>query len=339
MFLAKRNHIYYLYFNCPKTGQRKKISTKCRLKKDALTFLANFNISKHDKPLKVNLPKITVKEFSDKMLVYASENFSPKTVEIYSRSFNKFISLIGNHIIDNLNINEVELFKSKRIAQGHSKYSINKELECLKASFNYGIKWKLFSNNPCIGVKMFATPEKEKLAFTQNEQELILNSIKDDKFSLLVLFALHTGCRLKEIINIQWGDIDFKNKTIMIRNKPDFKTKTGKMRCIPITNRLYVELLKHSNNHENAEYIFANKYNRKYEYGFISKLFKRQIRSISLPEKYHFHCLRHTFITNLIKKGVSIYLVKELAGHSDIKTTIGYTHIVTDDLREAVNVL
>lgn len=339
MFLAKRNHIYYIYFNCPNTGQRKKVSTKCRLKKDALTFLANFNITNHEKSIKANLPKLTVKEFSDKMLTYAAENFSPKTVEIYSRSFNKFISLIGNRIIDNLNINEVELFKSKRLAHGHSKYSINKELECLKASFNYGIKWKLFGNNPSIGVKMFATPEKEKLAFTQQEQDLLVNSIKDDKLYLLVLFALHTGCRLKEIINIQWGDIDFINKTIMIRNKPDFKTKTGKMRCIPTTKRLNVELLKHRKEDAAAEYIFANKYNRKYEYGFISKLFKRYIRSIGLPEKYHFHCLRHTFITNLIKKGVSIYLVKELAGHSDIKTTIGYTHIVTDDLRDAVNVL
>ena len=69
----------------------------------------------------------------------------------------------------------------------------------------------------------------------------------------------------------------------------------------------------------------------------MTRLFKKYVRKAELPEKFHFHCLRHTFITELIKNGININYVKELAGHSDIKTTMNYIHIITDDLRKAVN--
>ena len=65
----------------------------------------------------------------------------------------------------------------------------------------------------------------------------------------------------------------------------------------------------------------------------------RNSSKLGFPEKYHFHCLRHTFITLLARKGVNIYDLKQLAGHSDIKTTELYMHNVTDDLRNAVNML
>jgi len=61
------------------------------------------------------------------------------------------------------------------------------------------------------------------------------------------------------------------------------------------------------------------------------------LRKLNFPEKFHYHSLRHSFITNLIKSGVNINYVKEIAGHSEIKTSLGYIHIVTEDLREAVN--
>ena len=49
------------------------------------------------------------------------------------------------------------------------------------------------------------------------------------------------------------------------------------------------------------------------------------------------HCLRHTFITNLVKAGANINYIKQIAGHSDIKTTENYIHIGIEDLRNAIN--
>ena len=59
---------------------------------------------------------------------------------------------------------------------------------------------------------------------------------------------------------------------------------------------------------------------------------------LRLPNHLHFNNLRHTFITELLRKGISIYKVKVLARHSFIKTTEGYAHLIVEDLRNAVNV-
>jgi len=144
----------------------------------------------------------------------------------------------------------------------------------------------------------------------------------------------------------QWKDINFEDRTINIFNKEDFRTKTGKQRQIPVSDELFQllsELLNH-NTEKNIltlfnpdKYIFSLRYGTKMRIDYVSKEFKKVLRKIKLSEKFHFHCLRHTFITNLIKSGVNINYVKEIAGHSEIQTTMNYIHIVTNDLREAVN--
>jgi site-specific recombinase XerD len=60
----------------------------------------------------------------------------------------------------------------------------------------------------------------------------------------------------------------------------------------------------------------------------------RDVISIEVEKMLHgidpnlsVHCLRHTFATWLIGRGVNIVRVKELMGHSDLKTTLVYTHL------------
>jgi len=180
--------------------------------------------------------------------------------------------------------------------------------------------------------------QSEKRIFENEQIDLITNRINYTPFKNFILFGLYTGCRLSEILNLEWTDIDLNNRTITIRNKVNFKTKSGKIRRIPISDKLLV-VIKEMNIITHGGYIFRNELDLPFTKDAITKRFKNILKNAALPDYFHFHCLRHTFITNLIKKGVSIYLVKELAGHADIKTTIGYTHIVTDDLRDAVNML
>ena len=53
-------------------------------------------------------------------------------------------------------------------------------------------------------------------------------------------------------------------------------------------------------------------------------------------EDCHFHSLKYTALTRLFEKTKDIRLVQEVAGHSDISTTMVYTHISGADIREAM---
>ena len=58
-----------------------------------------------------------------------------------------------------------------------------------------------------------------------------------------------------------------------------------------------------------------------------------------MDESIHFHTLRHSFASSLAQKGVNLYVIKELLGHSSISTTEIYSHLNVDSLREAVDKL
>jgi site-specific recombinase XerD len=89
----------------------------------------------------------------------------------------------------------------------------------------------------------------------------------------------------------------------------------------------------------NNQYVFA-KNGVKFNSDNITKRFKKAVRRTpSIDSKFHFHDLRHSFASNLVRKGVSIFIVKELLGHADISTTQIYSHLRTEDLMKSVNLL
>jgi len=148
--------------------------------------------------------------------------------------------------------------------------------------------------------------------------------------------------RLGEILNLIWDCIDFNRRIIMVKNINGFVTKSKKERIIPMNNRLldlflnrYQTLKMLSKN----DYIFYRVLGVKLNEDFVSKQFKKAVRSASLSDEIHFHTLRHSFASNLIQKGASIYVVKELLGHESISTTQIYSHLQSENLNQAVSLL
>jgi site-specific recombinase XerD len=71
----------------------------------------------------------------------------------------------------------------------------------------------------------------------------------------------------------------------------------------------------------------------------ISRCFKTAVRKAGINENIHFHSLRHTFASWLVQKGVSLYEVSRLLGHTNIKTTQIYSHLAPGNLINAVKKL
>jgi len=341
MFISKRpNGIYYLFVFDPILNKRKCISTKSRLKSKALEFFLNY---KKGSAQKQNL-FITLSDAANILNQYAKDNLAPSTVLIFQKSFNHFKNILGNKRIDFVTPYDIEAFKSARL-NAVKKTTVNIELRTLKSMFNVLKRLGYLQSNPYINVKFFKLEEKEILSFTDEEIQQLLNAIKEPVLKNIVLFALYTGCRISEILNLQWSDIDFQNMLISIRNKDNFRTKSGKNRQIPITNSLlevFNKIKQIQNNiipvYNANGYVFASsKFKTKYNRCTITEKFKEYLRLTNLSEKFHFHCLRHTYISNLVKAGLNINYIKQLAGHSDIKTTERYIHIRIDDLKTALN--
>ncbi len=144
--------------------------------------------------------------------------------------------------------------------------------------------------------------------------------------------------RLGEITNLKWDSVDLKSQIILVTNSNLFNTKSKKDRVIPIHRKIHSILIKKVSNNID-DYVFSKMKDIKFNNDFVSKSFKKAVRKATLDDRIHFHTLRHSFASNLVQKGVSIYVVKELLGHEDISTTQIYSHLQTDNLLKAIDLL
>lgn len=282
--------------------------------------------------------KIDFKKYMIELKQYTVNNFAKKTNYIYDFTCRKFLELIGNKNLNNYSISDFENYKEKRLNQKISITSLNIELRCLKAIFNYAYTKKYLISK--IGSEILQLTESDTTRGYFNKSDLIeiSNALTSKDIRNIVFFAYYTGCRINEILNLKWENIDFINRTISIENTISFKTKTRKNRIIPISLYLFEILNTMRQSPIKSFYIFEY-YGKPFKQNHVSKTFKRTIRKLRYPETLNFHCLRHSFITNLINAGIEINTVKELAGHTCLETTLKYCHSDNERKRKAIDCL
>ena len=79
-------------------------------------------------------------------------------------------------------------------------------------------------------------------------------------------------------------------------------------------------------------------YGAKLHDGKVQRAFKKVLSRAAITD-FHFHDLRHTFATRLVRGGVDLYVVQRLMGHKSIKTTERYAHHCRQSLEPHVMVL
>jgi site-specific recombinase XerD len=151
--------------------------------------------------------------------------------------------------------------------------------------------------------------------------------------------------RLDEIVNLKWKNIDLENRVITVGDD-NFTTKGRNQRFIPINEALTSILSQRERkrkiftiNHtdDNRDFVFCKVNGEKFTGNYFSRKFKKACIAAGLDSAIHFHSLRHSFASNLVQKGVPLYTIKELLGHSSISTTEIYSHLNMETLREAIN--
>ncbi len=154
-----------------------------------------------------------------------------------------------------------------------------------------------------------------------------------DHFSPIVLLALNTGLRRGELFNLQWEDINLKSKTLTVQGAT---AKSGETRHIPLNDEAVETLKNWKTQSKKHERVFYGKNGARLNY--IIKAWVNMIADAKIKD-FRFHDLRHSFASNLVMKGAPLNTVRELLGHSDLKTTLRYAHLAPDHKADAVALL
>lgn len=230
MYLLKSSAgIYYLWYKDTK-GKKQKVSTRSKLKTDALKFIQTFTITQREK----SKPIIkTVLQFKTDFLVYARQTYAQGTTYLYEIALNNLTKIIGDFPLPSITAHHWDLFKIERL-KSIKPVTVNIELRNLRASFNTALRWNYIQSNPFSKQKFCFVPEQSPVFFTRDSFSQLIKCVTEDWLKEIIIFATLTGMRRGEIINLKWSDIDLQSKTLSIQSNATFTTKQGKRRTIPL---------------------------------------------------------------------------------------------------------
>lgn len=269
---------------------------------------------------------LTLSRLAEASRRYAVNNKSAKTLDREQYVFRNFIAVLGDVPVESINGATLEKYKEVRL-KDVSPHTVNIEIRVLNTALNQATQLGQLDASEAKRFKQIRTATPEPPEWLTEEQIDVLLSHKDEWFRRFMLFALHTGCRRNEVLGLEWNDVDLGRRQIVIRGEIG---KMGKRRTVPINETLHEVLVKWPHPHDGRLFPM-------YTPDTISQKFRRWVAKLGLPTGISLHSLRSTFACHLIDKGVDIYTVSRLLGHSSVKVTERhYLALEPDHVSEAV---
>lgn len=147
----------------------------------------------------------------------------------------------------------------------------------------------------------------------------------------IIVFAIHTGMRCGEILNLTWAGVDLNRRTATV-----FKSKNGERRTIPLSHTLVQALQnKASSRRMDSELVFTSAARTPLDAPNLRRSFRLALKHGQVSD-FRFHDLRHTCATRMVQAGVDLYKVQRILGHKSPMMTQRYAHHYPESLRDGV---
>jgi len=184
-----------------------------------------------------------------------------------------------------------------------------------------GLDWKLTPDLDPSRAKHRAKPQTRKTEVSP----FVIAAIR------LLLF---TGCRLGEILNLRWSDVDFERSTLNLAD-----SKTGRKSVI--LNRPAIEIL--SELPRIGSHVISGQHPTKPRTSITRQWYRiRELSGLDGSDgkpPFRLHDFRHNFASIGVGAGMGLPIVGKLLGHSQPATTQRYAHLDADPLRRAANAI
>lgn len=281
--------------------------------------------------------KINVRKLVDKYLDVREKSVTPATFRqerMWGRQIKKEF---GNLLLDCVTPLHIDEYVAKRRRDGLKDSTIGHTCRAFKRAFVLAKnRWNLTDNNPFDLVKLPSDNTKRVRFVREEEMDKIYQALSQAKYLWMrdyVVVACETGLRRRNMCEMRWKHVDFKNGQITFDVT---ETKNGKPLMIPMSDNV-LNILTQKYNKNKRGVVFLNNHGRAIHKEYLTTLFTKLMRSIGI-EDLRIHDLRHDFCSKLVQKGVPLNVVMELAGHSDISQTLRYAHLQPKQKREAIQV-
>ena len=171
---------------------------------------------------------------------------------------------------------------------------------------------------------------KRRLPKILSEEELnvFFNACENYMYKTIFMMIYGSGLRISEATNIRIEDIDSKKMRLFVRNGK------GERERYTVLPKASLEMLRecyrrYRPNHPEG-YMFLNREGNPLKVERLRVFFRRYRRKAGISEDFIVHSLRHAFSTRLVEEGIPLVQIKELLGHSCIRSTMTYVHVASN---------
>jgi len=281
----------------------------------------------------------------------AEKNASLSTIETYRYDLTKFddylVRRLGRRFLPgDVSRDHVRDYLMWLSEVGHQKpngpSARARALAAIRSFFKYAHRAGLLRNNPAADIPLPRIRPGEVKALSQEECSRLLRAVEANpspfrrvRDRAFITTFLLTGARLREIVQLDRGDIDLRQGTIRLHRKG------GEVQVLPLADSAKEALkayLKQRRGRTRTRALFVSCWNRRISRGTVWYLVKGYLKKARI--KAHGigpHALRHTFATLLLNGGQNLKVIQILMNHKSLATTARYLHARSQELVSAVN--
>lgn len=219
------------------------------------------------------------------------------------------------------------------------------KLSAVKSFYRFMLGRGLVAVDPAHGVN---APKKSKpLPYFVREADMdcLLDDLgfpdsfagRRDKTIISMLYS--TGMRAAEMLGLDLADVDLRNAMVSVVGK------RNKQRLIPLHPELLRELEDYmlareaalGGKPEDSALFIEERSGKRIAYPKLRVIVRDALSRVTIQSKRSPHVLRHSFATSMLNNFADLQSVKELLGHSSLKTTAIYTHTTFEELKKLYN--
>ena len=250
-------------------------------------------------------------------------NFSKYTYDSYLGKTRDIMRYYGEKQLEEITTEELREFLLKHLKEKRklSDRSINYYNSVIRFIYEVALD-KLLNKKQLPMRKQKKTVYK---VLTKEELSAFFNACDNFKFKTIFMLVYGSGLRIGEVANLRVEDIDSKNMRIFVR---EGKGNKERYTILPKQSlEMLREYWRKYRQHKRRGRIFLSESGKAITVGVIREHFRKYRRKAKINEKATLHTLRHNFATDLIERGATLIQVKELMGHSNIRSTMAYIHV------------
>jgi len=352
----------------PATGRQRRYSKSFAVKREAEQYQAELQVQigngeRRDKPNEITLGDY-LKDFmrNKKTEVRASSSLA------YKHAAERLLDYFGKDaLLCKITPRQAYQFfselKSLRGDRRLAGYTRRKILTQVKTIFHTAVRWELIPRSPFDGITRPKADVRKSHYLTPAEYKDLLGAAPTLRWKGTYALTYTAGLRFGELFSLQWQDVDFDRAEVRIENRqatdktPPFEVKDHESRRIPLpghTLNILADLRAYNSLTDNTPYVLLDlrRYDivvekwRRYRgqgrewgngdmFNNLNKSLERHLKWARIvPDgSLSIHTLRKACITNWCNTTSNPEIVRRLAGHSDIATTMRFYSFVSDSDR------